>query len=103
MPIPIAAVSLIDPLTEQEITVSWESQVDATGRLRRIRRTSSGDILKIPEKDTGFSDTEGPLDTPADVVSQVTFWPDMKTSPFPNSWMNEVYKMKRKGKEGAAL
>lgn len=72
----------------------------------RLLRDPEGKLsyLSVPKKPDPFKDVaEGPLDTLASLVDLVTWKPDIFTSPFPATLMNELERMKRKNKESSAI
>ena len=62
----------------------------------------TGSIIKIPKVEPKVQ-SDGPLDTLGELVSKVTFEPNLTECPFPTQLMNEYVRMKRRGKESRAL
>ncbi|KAJ3012879.1 Plastid ribosomal protein L24 [Thoreauomyces humboldtii] len=61
-------------------------------------------LIPIPEpKDDFEAKAIGPLDTDAEVVRRVTFQPSIAQCPFPNAFMNELERLRRKNKESVAF
>lgn len=61
-------------------------------------------VIPIPEPPNEFKGREeGLLDTPKDIVAQVTWQPSLDQCPFPVPFMNELERMRRKNREAQAL
>ncbi|KAJ3152187.1 hypothetical protein HDU89_001406 [Geranomyces variabilis] len=65
---------------------------------------STGSLIPKPTPRDPFASKDiGPLDTAKDVVEAHTFTPNITECPFPNAFMNELERMRRKNKESHAF
>lgn len=62
----------------------------------------TGSFIKVPKKEVKKQE-DGPFDTSSEVVSKVTFEPNLNECPFPVAMMNEFTRMRRKNRENQAL
>ncbi|KAI8819260.1 uncharacterized protein EV422DRAFT_535730 [Fimicolochytrium jonesii] len=105
--IPLRDLKLITPLPARLHNNPTTKQLSKQ-RLHIQRPTEEGAepikrLISIPEPNDRFANRpKGVLDTPRTVVETVTFTPVLGVSPFPNAFLNELERMRRKNRESMA-
>ncbi|KAJ1532461.1 hypothetical protein HK096_006668 [Nowakowskiella sp. JEL0078] len=117
MPIHYSNVQLVDPVTDKptKVKLSWEYNNDKR-RLEEVRiakvsgaRIAKPDRQKLAaQENDGLRNIDGfewaPNVTSEMVSEKFCSWkPELRTPPFPNSFMNELERWRRKNKESQAL
>ncbi|KAI8917884.1 translation protein SH3-like domain-containing protein [Powellomyces hirtus] len=110
--IPYANVRLVDPATGQASRTrlvrprpgrNYLNPVTGRHDFQRLNLNTKT-LIPIPTPKDPFADKEiGPLDTSAEIVGKHTYQPDITTCPFPNAFMNELERMRRKNMESSAF
>jgi hypothetical protein len=68
---------------------------------KQYRVTVAGNLIPVPEKENPFKgQAAGPLDASPEIVNEITYDP---AKPFPNEFLNELLRMRRKNRETQAL
>ncbi|KAI8901631.1 translation protein SH3-like domain-containing protein [Globomyces pollinis-pini] len=100
-PIHYSKIQLVDPNSNKPVRV--ELKYTPEQGLHRFA-ASTGSCIPLPPKESKYANRkEGPLDTAAELVAEVTWRPDITKSPFPNPLMNELERMRRKNMESYAI
>ncbi|KAJ3155713.1 hypothetical protein HDU86_004182 [Geranomyces michiganensis] len=110
--ISVTNVQLVDPATGNATKTilirprpGRQYMDPVTGRHEKQRYSpSTGSLIPIPTPRDPFAGKNiGPLDTAKNVVETHTFIPSLTECPFPNAFMNELERMRRKNKESHAF
>ena len=83
--------------------VKFKNEAKQRNEWTRLSHASQT-YIKIPEKKDKFKDRAvGPMDTPASLVSQITWTPNILECPFPVRLMNQLERLKRNKNEAKGL
>ncbi|KAJ3125376.1 hypothetical protein HK098_000323 [Nowakowskiella sp. JEL0407] len=115
MPIHYSNVQLVDPVTDKPTSVKLALQYNPEkGFVEKVRITqASGSRVPLPDLYAAqkaredvpvkVGDIEWNVNVTPEVAKLCTWKPDLTVPPFPNAFMNELERMKRRNKESQAL
>ncbi|KAI8929851.1 translation protein SH3-like domain-containing protein [Entophlyctis helioformis] len=106
MPIHHSHVELVDPTIGMPTKTELHWTMNPLTHRKEMQRLSlaTQTLIPVPEPESKFKKlAEGANDTKANLVSQVTWKPDITKCPFPSPFMNELERMRRKNREAQAL
>ncbi|KAJ3105703.1 Plastid ribosomal protein L24 [Phlyctochytrium planicorne] len=105
MPIHFSDLKLVDPILSKPSQVSLKREYNPKTERYEIQRYfhESKSFLPIPNPlEKKYEDYKaGPADTKEDLVKATTWRPSLAATPFPPSFLNQLEKFRRIGKEGA--